>query len=490
MAWPSPRLHHHDYYRLPWTLPDNGISWLEPTVLCNLRCDGCYRKIEGDPHKSWAAVLAELDVFQDQRKSDCISVAGGEPLLYPRIVDLVAEIRRRGFKPIINSNGVPLTPELLRDLKRAGVFGFTFHVDSRQNRGGRWHGCSELELNDLRQEYAELVAAVGGVACSFNATVYADNLDQVPGMTAWAQEHIDIVNTMVFICFRHVVPSLPFDWYAGGEKVDWDGIWYHSDQDRVVTINSRDLVAKMREVDPDFEPAAYLNGTQDPSAFKWLLTMRVGNKRRIFGYPGPKLTEAMTAWYHFRHDKYLSYMGPGRNAQGSHGHGPALAPGPAAAPGGGRLAEGVPARPAAPLPAGAPADASCSSSRWTSWTTASRACATAAPTSPCTTASWSGPAAWRSRSSTAPGCARCPASWRRASDPAGGAVAGLNIWQFLAGVARILAGAAARRRAPWRATRPCARCWSAAACAPSATSPSPTTPGPPCWRPAGWRPPP
>jgi len=310
------RIHHHDYYRLPWTLPDNGISWLEPTVLCNLRCDGCYRKIEGDPHKSWAEVLAELDVFQDQRKSDCISVAGGEPLLYPRIVDLVAEIRRRGFKPIINSNGAPLTPELLGDLKRAGVFGFTFHVDSRQNRQGRWHGCDELALNELRREYAELVASAGGIACSFNATVYQDNLDQVPGMVAWAQEHIDIVNTMVFICFRHVVPSMPFDWYAGGDKVDWDRIWYHSDQDRVVTINSRDLVTKMRETDPDFEPAAYLNGTQDPSAFKWLLTMRLGNKRRIFGYPGPKLTEAMTAWYHFRHDKYLSYMGPGEMRRG------------------------------------------------------------------------------------------------------------------------------------------------------------------------------
>jgi hypothetical protein len=243
-------------------------------------------------------------------------VAGGEPLLYPRIVDLVAEIRRRGFKPIINSNGEPLTPELLRDLKRAGVFGFTFHVDSRQNRAGRWRGCDELTLNELRLQYAEMLAREGGVACSFNSTVYADNLEQVPGMVAWAQEHIDIVHTMVFICFRHVVPNMPFDWYAGGEKIDWDNIWYHSDQERIVTIDSRDLVRKVRETDPRFEPAAYLNGTHDPAAFKWLLTMRVGNRQRIFGYPGPKFTEAMTALYHFRNDKYLSYMGPGELRRG------------------------------------------------------------------------------------------------------------------------------------------------------------------------------
>ena len=81
-------LDHNDLYRLPWTLADNGISWLEPTVLCNLHCDGCYRKIARAIRTSrWKTVMDELDVFQRQRKSDCISIAGGDPLLYPHIVD-------------------------------------------------------------------------------------------------------------------------------------------------------------------------------------------------------------------------------------------------------------------------------------------------------------------------------------------------------------------------------------------------------------------
>jgi len=32
-----------NYYRLPWSLTDNGISWLEVTTSCNLACTGCYR---------------------------------------------------------------------------------------------------------------------------------------------------------------------------------------------------------------------------------------------------------------------------------------------------------------------------------------------------------------------------------------------------------------------------------------------------------------
>ena len=171
-------------YRLPWTLPDNGISWLEPTARCNLNCYGCYRKNIKDSHKSMEQVKHELDVFQSLRKTDCISIAGGEPLLYPNIVELVAEIKSRGLKPIINSNGIALTKELLHELKETGVFGFTFHIDSKQGhgRGPKWEGKNELELNELRLHYAEMLEAEGGIACSVNSTVYGDTLQYVPGL--------------------------------------------------------------------------------------------------------------------------------------------------------------------------------------------------------------------------------------------------------------------------------------------------------------------
>ena len=308
---------HTKLYRLPWTLPDNAISWLEPTAMCNLACDGCYRENEANSHKSLNEVKHELDVFQAKRTSDCISIAGGDPLLYPDIVELVAEIHRRGLKPIINTNGKALSPVLLRALKRAGVFGFTFHVDSRQKGRDQWSGKNELELNELRLHYAHMLADVGGISCSFNATVYGDNIDQVPGMIRWAQEHIDIVHTMVFICFRHMVPDMPFRWYAGDREVERESVLYSSKRQRTVTIRSDDLVRAAREeIDPEFAPSAYLNGTQDPSAFKWLLTQRIGTKQQIYGYTGPKFAELAMSFYHFRTGKYLSYVGPQSSRRG------------------------------------------------------------------------------------------------------------------------------------------------------------------------------
>ncbi len=52
-----------------------------------------------------------------------------------------------GLKPIINTNGIDLTDELLLELKEAGVAGFTFHIDSGQSRR-HWTGKDEVEPLD------------------------------------------------------------------------------------------------------------------------------------------------------------------------------------------------------------------------------------------------------------------------------------------------------------------------------------------------------
>ena len=105
-------LNHLDYYRLPWNYADNGISWLEPTTDCNLRCEGCYRDPRGG-HKTLEEVRADLEVFKRLRKSDCMSIAGGDPLVYPQIIELVSMIKDMGWKPIINTNGLALDDKLL-----------------------------------------------------------------------------------------------------------------------------------------------------------------------------------------------------------------------------------------------------------------------------------------------------------------------------------------------------------------------------------------
>jgi hypothetical protein len=304
-------LDHNRYYRLPWSLPDNAISWLEVTKACNLYCEGCYRENDPKGHKPLDEIKHDLEIFKKFRKTDGISLAGGDPLVHPDIVEIVRLIAQDGLKSIINTNGLALNKELLIELKKAGATGFTFHVDSKQHRPF-WKGKSEIELNKLRLDLAEMLAEVGELSCAFNSTVYEDTLQYVPDILEWGQKHIDIVHVIVFIAFRAAVLESQLDYYAGAEKIDMSLIVYSTpEKDQRLDILSNDIVEVIRTRYPDFEPCAYLNGTERPNSFKWLLTGRIGTKKNIYGYVGPKFMELVQTSNHLRNGKYLAYTKPG-----------------------------------------------------------------------------------------------------------------------------------------------------------------------------------
>ncbi len=304
-------LDHRALYRLPWTVSDNVLSWLEPTAKCNLACEGCYRENVNE-HKSLDEVRRDLDVFNRFRTHDSVSIAGGDPLLHPDIVDIVRMVKADGHKPIVNTNGLALTEELLRDLKKAGLTGLTFHIDSHQGRPG-WKKKNELELNELRLSFAELVARVGELSCAFNSTVYEDTLKYVPDLVQFAQDHIDIVDTMVFILYRAAVNEGQFDFYRNGKKIETDPLVYAVEKEtQRVDINAREVVRLIRERHPDFAPSAYLGGTEKPDSFKWLFTGRYGfpgetGKSKVMGYVGPKFMELVQNVHHYWTGRYMAY---------------------------------------------------------------------------------------------------------------------------------------------------------------------------------------
>lgn len=307
---------HRALYRLPWSLPDNPIAWLEPTQQCNLSCDGCYRE-NVKSHRSLDEVEDDLETFANLRNFDGVSIAGGDPLLHPRCVEIVRRVTQMRRKAIINTNGKALTREMLVELKRAGLVGITFHVDSRQGRPG-WRDKTEREMNELRQEYADLVASVGGLSCAFNSTVYEETLHEVPEVLAWAGRNMGKVHTVVFILFR-AAKLAGYDYYAGGKKIDMGSIVYtETDRpERRTDIDAREVVRVLREREPEFAPCAYLNGTEKPDSLKWLVALRVGTSERIHGYLGPKFMEATQTGYHLLANRYLSYaprwtLGTGR----------------------------------------------------------------------------------------------------------------------------------------------------------------------------------
>jgi len=91
-------------YKLPWTKTDNPGGWVEVTDECDLFCPGCYRhKLEG--HRSLKEVKEDILACQKMTNCDRMGIAGGEPLLYPDIVEVVDFISYHEMKPMLLTNG-------------------------------------------------------------------------------------------------------------------------------------------------------------------------------------------------------------------------------------------------------------------------------------------------------------------------------------------------------------------------------------------------
>lgn len=295
-------------YRYPWSLNDNPIGWLEITDRCNIYCEGCYRINGMEGHKPLEQLKEEVDLLQKWRNCDNISLAGGEPLIHPEIVELVAHIRQRGMKPLILTNGVRLENNmpLLKELRQAGVVGFTFHVDSFQQRP-HWKGKSEEELFELRMKFARMVHEVGHMFCSFGMTVYPGNLPLVPKMVKWANDNIQLVHGLVFITFRCAGLDGSYDYYVGGEKVE-PKVTYTRASNEDAHITASDIYEIIKEHFPYYDASAYMGGTATADKLTWLASASIGSSDgTMYGSVGKRVMEIAQTFHHLLYGTYLIY---------------------------------------------------------------------------------------------------------------------------------------------------------------------------------------
>ena len=125
-------------YKLPWTKEDNPNGWIEPTTFCQIKCPGCYRGLaEKNPvrvHEKLEKMKSEIDELIVSRNTQTLSIAGGEPLLYPQLDELIAYSTKKGLKTKVYTNGFALTKNRLIELKNSGLTEAIIHLDRFQQR--------------------------------------------------------------------------------------------------------------------------------------------------------------------------------------------------------------------------------------------------------------------------------------------------------------------------------------------------------------------
>ncbi|MGC8780730.1 MAG: radical SAM protein, partial [Anaerolineae bacterium] len=273
---------------------------------CNIHCEGCYRqRMTG--HKTLEEIKTEIAFFKQWRNPDNVSIAGGEPLIHPQIVEIVAHIAQNGLKPIILTNAVALTPELLRELKQAGLAGFTVHIDSHQNRP-RWKGKTEKDLNELRQQVTDMVAAVGGLYLVFNSTVYPSTIHEIPDVVAWGRQNFGRVHGLVFITYRTAASETSIATDAFDRQVDLSRLSYVRDRFDERFVTSPEVYALLKETMPEYEAAGYLGGSIRHDSFKWLAGALIGSRHAVYGSVGKVGMEVAQAGHHLLTGRYLAYL--------------------------------------------------------------------------------------------------------------------------------------------------------------------------------------
>lgn len=95
----------------------------ELTMRCNLRCHHCYNASHGalEPASQPDLVLRRMARICEEVELGHATLTGGEPLLFPRLIDALALLRERNVTCQIISNGLALNDTMASSLARAGV---------------------------------------------------------------------------------------------------------------------------------------------------------------------------------------------------------------------------------------------------------------------------------------------------------------------------------------------------------------------------------
>lgn len=146
------------------------VLMLEPLHLCNLACDGCGRIREYESTIRDMMSLEDCLARVDECDAPIVSVCGGEPLIYPHIVELVEGILVRKRHVMICTNGINLE-KFLPKFRPSPYFTINVSMDGLAKthdltRGRK--GLYELDVRAIRAAKAQ------GYRVVTNTTVYRE----------------------------------------------------------------------------------------------------------------------------------------------------------------------------------------------------------------------------------------------------------------------------------------------------------------------------
>ena len=160
------------------------VSW-NTTNACNMYCDHCYRDAGCKAEEELSTAEAKTLLEQIARAGFKIMIfSGGEPLMRPDIVELVAYAASLGLRPVFGTNGTLITLEMAQKLKAAGARGMGISLDSmdreKHNKFRKFPGAWEGAVQGMRN------CRAAGLPFQIHTTVMEWNNHELEDLTDFA----------------------------------------------------------------------------------------------------------------------------------------------------------------------------------------------------------------------------------------------------------------------------------------------------------------
>ena len=157
---------------------------------CNLRCRHCYTGARQNAAGTRPPAL-DAGLFRDvvrrakQLGVSCVKLSGGEPLLHPRIGEILEIAGRERIDVVLSTNGVLCTPSLVRELSRIRLRGVSVSLDGADAETHEWvrgeTGCFEKALRGIR------TLADAGLSPNIAMVILRRNISQAKGVVELAE---------------------------------------------------------------------------------------------------------------------------------------------------------------------------------------------------------------------------------------------------------------------------------------------------------------
>jgi AdoMet-dependent heme synthase len=154
------------------------VAW-EVTRSCNLNCIHCRAASGRGPYTGELGTTKCIEILDEISAvgSPIVILTGGEPLLREDIFDLARYGTAAGLRMVMATNGSLLTPEIIEEIKSAGIKRVSISIDgadqAQHDRFRMVEGAFEKSINGVR------LLKEADVEFQINTTVTRHNIDNI-----------------------------------------------------------------------------------------------------------------------------------------------------------------------------------------------------------------------------------------------------------------------------------------------------------------------